>query len=881
MEDIILPLDPSLSNNVPYISTYYIKPILKLNEDNILNFYVTDANDSAYRFDDDSYRYKIIITRQGKEDIVLYNQKAGEHTVNLGSYDQEGEYEFSIIARDQYGRFSHELFNFIKVSNGRVNNTYHVTEQDLIDYGIKYNNDREIRLLLDCSDIFVDYTDSNERIAKMKERTAQAVADYDLPSGHYVVAIPDRDGDGVYQGKHRDGMYYQAIRYADGYDKEAVELECNETRLAIQKLLNDKRAEGYNHVVMYKAVYTINANFTGDDFNKDQGIRVPNGMDLDLNGSTIKLNPCAGHTNIMMYISDSEDTHLHNGIIEGDYFAHDYVGSTKNSEWFSGVEMGGKCKYCSIHDLVIKNITGYGLQNGFSRRGEYGYTEYQVRNADQFTAGIDIDQTTGEEIENKYRSTSVYQSLWIGGVPYKYVSCSRYLGYQGNSVGTWNMILHFYDKDKKYIKSVNAFKYRRVRVPDGGWYVRTTILYPINCNHLSYQYFNVPTHCQFKDIKIDNARCVGCAPAQMKDILFENIEISNSGQCSANCALDAEDGWDGMQDVTFRNMIFHDNPSNNWLVCAGHNFIIEDSPNIVAIYAWGRCRGLVIKNTTANSIYIENKGVMRTFVPRFYNTQSGSWNTPSMLKNSSQTITGSILTPVNNCDLLITEKANINGASLFNSRVTLTDWTGYLNNVYYENVDFYNSTDKELKFSFNYYGDSTNSVAQMYDCRFHHKTWFANHNGFCNGYFENCEFNELFNEAINVMSQDVLDKYYYMGHVYTNCKFHKINRFSQVSPHAYSVGQIKLTFENCEFTMTNEATDFIYAYSCPSLGSVVKFKNCTFNNMNNVYLFTTYYSYDRDGMDITFEFENCTGLPEQMLNPNVANTKGNVKINIK
>ena len=351
----------------------------------------------------------------------------------------------------------------------------------------------------------------------------------------------------------------------------------------------------------------------------------------------------------MMYISDSEDTHLHNGIIEGDYFAHDYASSTKNSEWVCGVELGGKSKYCSIYDLEIRDITGYGLTNGFSRRGEYPYTEGGVKNCNQFTAGIDIDQTTGEEIENPKRSTCDYQNV----INCKYMSCSRYLGYQGNSVGTWNMIMHFYDKDKKYIKSVNTFKYRAVRIPDGAVFVRTTILYPINCNHLSYQFFNVPTHCQFKDIKIDNARCVGCAPSQMKDILFENIEISNSGQCSANCALDAEDGWDGMQDVTFRNMIFHDNPTNNWLVCAGHNFIIEDSPRIKVIYAHPRNRGLVVKNTICDSIYLANDGLLRSFVPHFYNVQANSWNTGGWIITLSPFFTSiNLLSPVK-AELLI------------------------------------------------------------------------------------------------------------------------------------------------------------------------------------------------------------------------------------
>ena len=863
-----------MSNKVPYISTYYIKPILKVGEDNILNFYVTDAEDKAYLEDNDEYRYKIIVTRQGKEDIVLYNQKAGEHTINLGSYDQEGEYEFSIIVRDQYGRFSHELFNFIKVSNGRVNNTYHVTEQDLINYGIKYNNNREIKLLLDCSDIFVDYTDSNERIAKMKERTAQAVADYDLPSGHYVVAIPDREGTGVYQGKHKDGKNYQTVRYADGYDKEAVELECNETRLAIQKLLNDKREQGYNHVVMYKALYFINANEGASK--KEQGIRVPNGMDLDLNGSTIKLNAHTGCSTIMMFISDSEDTHLHNGIIEGDYFSHDYANSASNSEWVSGVEMGGKCKYCSIYDLVIKDITGYGLQNGLSQRGEYSYTEYQVRGTGVFTRGIDIDQTTGEEIVNEYRSTSEMINLWIGGVPYKYVSCSRYLGYQGNALGTWNMILHFYDKDKKFIKSVNAHKYHRVRVPDGGWYVRTTILNNVAPTNQSYQYFNVPTHCEFKNIQIDNVRCVGCAPGQMKDILFENIEISNSGQASANCALDAEDGWDGMQDVTFRNMIFHDNPSNNWLVCAGHNFIIEDSPNITAIYAWGRCKGLVVKNTHASQkIYVENKGN----IPRFYNTTSDSWNAPGILRNCDQTISSSIVIPVENCNLNITSSGNINNINITHGNITLDNWSGYINAFNCNDVDFYGVKDEEIKFSFNHYGSYQLPI--MSNCRFHHNTSFANNNYFMNGLFVDCEFNELFTSSVQVVDQTKIDNGYHGGITYTNCKFHKVAQFAQLAPHAYSSGRVLLTFENCEFTFTDEAKRMFLFYSCPINGSVVKFKNCKFNNMDGKMLAELSYCNDKANMDITFEFENCEGLTETYIKESTLAETSKFVVNIK
>ena len=42
----------------------------------------------------------------------------------------------------------------------------------------------------------------------------------------------------------------------------------------------------------------------------------------------------------------------------------------------------------------------------------------------------------------------------------------------------------------------------------------------------------------------------------MKDMLVENCEFTKSGQVLAKCAYDAEDGWDMMQDVTFRGLNF-------------------------------------------------------------------------------------------------------------------------------------------------------------------------------------------------------------------------------------------------------------------------------------------------------------------------------------
>ena len=60
----------------------------------------------------------------------------------------------------------------------------------------------------------------------------------------------------------------------------------------------------------------------------------------------------------------------------------------------------------------------------------------------------------------------------------------------------------------------------------------------------------------------------------MNNMLFEDIEFTRNGQSGANCAFDAEDGWDGMQDATFRRLNFHDNAANDFLTCSGPNFIV-------------------------------------------------------------------------------------------------------------------------------------------------------------------------------------------------------------------------------------------------------------------------------------------------------------------
>ena len=121
-------------NEVPYISTYYIKPIIEVGEEAKLDFYITDYFHKEYLEDDYSETFTVTLRVEGREDKKFYNLKAGDHTISLGEFDTEGEKKFSVLCTDKYGRNSHELFNFILVKNPVEVKEYIMTQEDLMIY---------------------------------------------------------------------------------------------------------------------------------------------------------------------------------------------------------------------------------------------------------------------------------------------------------------------------------------------------------------------------------------------------------------------------------------------------------------------------------------------------------------------------------------------------------------------------------------------------------------------------------------------------------------------------------------------------------------------------------------------------------------------------
>lgn len=732
-------------NEVPYISTYYIKPIVAPYEEVIIDYYITDYYHKEYVNEDYSEIFTVTVRIEGKDDLIIENLQAGDHSVSLGTFPNlDGqEQKFSILCTDKCGRNSHELFNFFLVRNEVPVNEYIMTEEDLITYSISNTNDTTM---------------------------------------------------------------------------------ITNTREGLQKLLDDKQAAGYNRLKLLEGIYRIDHLGT---------IYIPTMFTLDMNGSTLKLHEFAGAKALMMELNNTFDSHVINGTIEGDMLNHDYDNSPNNSEWVHGISIGGESKYSSFENLTIKDITGYGTINGIkdSRDNKLGYTYLSPKGiGNTFKLG-DIDRNTGLYIDSINRTTCDFIDI-SGYSDIGYLSVSVYLGYQGNPCGTWNLICHFYDENKNFIKSIDSYQYRRVGVPSNAKFMRVTILNEAYTTNLSIQLFRIPTHCSFKNIKFDNCRCVGLAQAAMKDMLVENCEFTKCGQSSAKCAYDAEDGWDMMQDVTFRNLNFHDNPNNEFLTCAGHNFIVENMIN-GDVYIWERTKDFIIKNSNCKSLKLGyNEDIVRHGVYRVYNNTIISGN---INKNIGRklTVSSSLGGIIYDSSLY-----GLYNDSIYNKCTIYVNnsFLGYISKIEMNNCKFI--IDKvftsEYKISFNYANDNN---CKFNNCYFSGKVALANHNGFYSGYFNNCIFDDVSIQP-NVVAEESDEI------IFTGCTISSYSEYLiKYSPFNYTKGNYtKVKFYNCNISSPTNIITFAYGSAKPSKG-YLELNNCNLTLPNLTIFFDCYPQY--------------------------------------
>ena len=509
----------------PYIATRYVTPTWDINDDVILNFYITDWNQSDVVDEKMDIQFKVEV--RINDVIKRYTKSIGENSINLGKLN-EGEYELILQATDEFGRKSHELYNEFRVidkneyDNNILNNTHIITDDELLIYNInKYNS---------------------------------------IDNAH-------------------------------------------NTKVGIQNLINDLAKSGVRKAVLPLGTYRVDSEYTLAT-NEIQYIKnpitIPSNFILDLNGATIKQDATLHEQSqgLIFALDYSYDSHIINGIIEGDYGDRDLTPLQNGNP--SGEQIGcgtiaGNSKYSSYENLIIRKFCGYAMISGLSKSRAHAITQ----NISNWIQGdIDLNGNLDSSIVEKYTSDFIDLSK------FKDVNTIRtggYLGYLFNPDGdNWIVKYHFYDSFKQYIKTVIGHQYRDIKKPSDAQYLKCTYTSK-DSSYLSqvmviHYYF--PRNCEFKNITFEDTRTCALAPFQGNNILIDNCTFARCATNITPVAVDFEDGWHNMQDYCMQYCeILEPVGTGDLVVVGGLDLIFRNNTNW-RVSSRGCARGQVFTNNT-------------------------------------------------------------------------------------------------------------------------------------------------------------------------------------------------------------------------------------------------------------------------------------------
>lgn len=671
-----------------------------------------------------------------------------------------------------------------------------------------------------------------------------------LAEGEHVLAL---EGEDIY-GRKSFRDYFEirvkdmtvVNRYEitlDDLKNYGVKNDFSEDVCEPMTIMLEELSKNYNYLVLPQGTYKTAI---------DKTIMIPTNTTLDLNGATIKMEEGkAGDRAMQLRILQCEDTHVINGIIQGDYDTHDFANSTNNSEWVHGIDISGRSKYSSFENLEIKDITGYGITSGFAvdRDGSnycWGAVGFKT------VSNVSKNATTGHLDATCYTDFIDISKFKVDGC--NYFQFGKYLGYQGCPSSSWYYNLEMYDENKELVDTFNGYYYRRVYIPQNVKYIKlknyanSTLALWI-ADQVSLFAFKVPVNCEVKNCKIDRARCVGFAPSAMESIRLIDTEFTRSGYSGAHCAFDAEDGWDMMHDFYMTRCNFHDNPSNDWLTCAGHNFLVENNEYNGAIYVWTRAEGMVVRN---NKVKVINEGKNKESKHyKIYNNEAT--NTISSTRCTIKNCKSSGINEVSrNCEVY--GLGNSKGHKGVNNKYIFKDgWSGYIADVNIKDSEVSYETREIGGMSFN----ALNADILFDNVKFIGKYNFNNHNNFNSGLFKNCEIEHIYLDA------RCQDKPNNSEILFENCKMTFSNLLMKSSPNAGSEGECHFRFKNCEIVDDGEeyswaygkVTDMIYFFSKPVDNSYIIFENCTITKQGGALVGSRT---KEEIVKCNIEFNNCT-----------------------
>ena len=586
--------------------------------------------------------------------------------------------------------------------------------------------------------------------------------------------------------------------------------------------------ESYNYLTLPTGTYKMKLGET---------LILKDNLTLNLNGSEIVLEEGqAGNKNLQIDIKQCYDAHVINGTIVGDRVTHDYDNSPNNSEWVNGIGIEGRSKYSSYENIEVRDITGYGSTEGFAgdRSGEgycWAVTYFQKNwNEDTKRTESDFIDLTKFKVEGC-----------------EFIQVGLYLGYQGKPGSTWYFEIEMYNDNKELVDKFNGYYYRKIFIPKEVKYCKIYSIVGANMSSSTQIFaFKTPVNCELKNVRHIDCRCVGCAPSAMESFRLINCYFTRCGRNGAKCAFDSEDGWDMMHDFYMTGTVFENNYYNDWLTCAGHNFLLENNEYNGDMYFWTRCQNYTVRNNRIKNI---KEGSGRTVHhARIYDNEcSGAINsTITIIKNC---IAKQINAEVKNCTAysLPNTTTPVDGCNFI-----LSNEIQYISDISISNCSFYLAEGVTYRrFSFN----KRDALIKFMNCDFKGGLYeFANNNAFNSGEFTNCNFDKFtmnVNCALADNAKTILLK---------NCILPIDGCLIKLSPHAYSKGIVNVIFEDCTIIDSGEfkldgygaGSALINAFSQPMEGSSITFRNCTIDKPTGLLL----EGYNATGWKLDLIFEN-------------------------
>lgn len=507
------------------------------------------------------------------------------------------------------------------------------------------------------------------------------------------------------------------------------------TRTGLSSLFSDLQLKGYRKCVLPLGTYRI------DNGGRTNCITIPTKFTVDMNGSTFKLNTIMEHQTPACIVNfyNSYDSHLINGILEGDRFERKALGfeTGYNGEPINTVYFYGG-KYSGINNLTIKATTGHTI---FSVSGESA-------------GGVKItsfEKTliyNGKNINSALWSTSEY--IFLDKFIKNYLTVGTVGGYRGIKGKSLSVYYNFYDSNKDFIEMIVGYQYRKTLIPPLAKYVRVSIYGDLSqSDNVSIFYRELGTNMEYTNINFIDTRTTAIATATCNGLLIDNVTFTRCGNSITPTPVDFEDGWQECQDIYFRNcsLLEEGYPNSNTLIDnVGYNHIYENNENFRYLVRYSTI-GLVIKNNknitgirwvrgseTGSAYSRITNNIINIFL-------SPSDDTDNMIISTlinDNTANGSIETSTKtfsfkSCNLIAMsgERGKFITCNIQPAPYLKDDFI-------FENCIFYNMSDINslIKFSFN----KTDAKRIFISCTFKSITQLASHNYFNSGTFTNCIF---------------------------------------------------------------------------------------------------------------------------------------------